>query len=178
MLTQQTLIQGDTLLWNTSNTTYPNNAWTLYVFFNGAITGSFTASAASDGSFNCTASSAFTGALSVGSYRVFEIVSSSSERYTLSETMLTVKANPATIDNGYDSRSHVRKVYEAIQATIEGRATSAEEQITIAGRSLTKIPMSDLLVAYKQYGELVRQEEAADRLNKGLASGNRILVRF
>ena len=179
MLTKITWVNGDTVKWNTSYSDYPSSAWTLTVYLNGFITGSFTGSAASDNiGFNVTASAALTAALATGSYQVTEIATSGSERYTLSTTTITILPNPATADNGYDPRSHVRKVYEAIQACIEGRATSAESSITIAGRSLTRIPMSELLVMYKKYQELVRQEEQAERLNKGLAAGNKVLVRF
>lgn len=179
MLTKTTWVNGDTVKWNTSNSDYPSSAWTLTVYLNGTITGSFTGSAASDNiGFNVTASSTFTGALSTGSYQVIEVVTSGSERYTLSTTTITMLPNPTSVDNGYDARSHVRRVYEAIQACIEGRATSAEESITIAGRSLTRIPMSDLLVMYKKYQELVRQEEQAERIAKGLSAGNKVLVRF
>lgn len=96
-------------------------------------------------------------------------------RYTIDSGELDVRPDPAAPGAGYDPRSHARRVLDAINATIEGRASAADLKVTFAdGRSIERIPHSELLTMRKHYARLVAGE---DRKAKGIGPG-RVLARL
>jgi hypothetical protein len=104
------------------------------------------------------------------------------EVYTLDGTYwsgeVTVLPNPATLAVGTDTRAHAEKVLAAIEAVIEGRATSDQEEMSIAGRSLKRIPFNDLLVIRNKYSGQLASQRAADNLAAGIGAGRRVQVRL
>lgn len=74
--------------------------------------------------------------------------------------------------------SHARTMLGAIEAVLEGRITSDMEQYLIAGRQVTKIPISELIVLHSKYKRDVAREEEAERLKMGLKNKRMIKVRF
>lgn len=99
------------------------------------------------------------------------------DRVTIDRGRLTVAPNFATM-TGHDDRGHVRKVLDAIEATIEGRATADQQEYEILGRKMVKIPVTDLLVLRDRYKAELQRIEAAARIAKGLGGKNRILMRI
>jgi hypothetical protein len=178
MLETNTSYIGDSLEWSSSYSDYPSSTWTLAVYFNGPR--SLVVSGTADGSigFSTFVSASQTAGLLAGQYKVVEVVTSGSRRATVSTTTFEFLSNPALTPAGTDARSHVRKVFEAIKAVIEGRATQAEENISIGGRSLSRTPLAELLKLYKQYEQMVRDEEASEKIAKGMSSGNSVYVRW
>lgn len=76
-----------------------------------------------------------------------------------------------------DTRSQARRTLEAIEATLEGRSTSATAEYEIAGRKMKFIPVTDLLVLRDRYRVDVAREDAATRAAAGLSNPGRIYVR-
>jgi hypothetical protein len=76
------------------------------------------------------------------------------------------------------SKSHAVKMLDAIEAVLEGRITSDVEQYSIAGRQITKIPISELLILHDRYKAAVAQEKAAESIKLGLGNPNKVKVRF
>jgi hypothetical protein len=74
--------------------------------------------------------------------------------------------------------SHATTMLAAIESVLEGRITADVEQYTIAGRSITKIPVEELLKLRSLYRSEVNAEKAADRIARGEGSGHKIKVRF
>ena len=78
---------------------------------------------------------------------------------------------------GHDTRSHVKKVLDALEAMIENKASKDQIYYMIEGRALSRIPPEDLL---KWLG--IYQQKYAEELNaEKRASGkkvNKILVEF
>lgn len=64
------------------------------------------------------------------------------ERKTVERGMATVMPDLTAFSG--DTRSHVKKVLDAIEAVIENRATKDQMSYSIAGRSLSKTPLPDL----------------------------------
>lgn len=114
--------------------------------------------------------------LSAGQYTWVLEASAAGERFVVDRGRCTVYADPST--TGTDLRSHARIVLEAIQAVIENRATKDQASYTIAGRSLSRTPLPDLLMLLDRYKNEVHHEEQAERVAKGLPTRGRILVRF
>ncbi len=77
-----------------------------------------------------------------------------------------------------DTRSHARKVLDAIEASIEGRAGDTVQSYTIGGRQINKMSADELIKWRNYYVAQVQAEDDSDRLANGLPAQNTILVRF
>lgn len=183
MLIQKVWYPGDEVSWQTEEVSnYPSVSWSLIVHIVGPTTASFSGSLVSDvggSGWNATASSAVTVNFTTsGSYAVYESVTSAAIRHTLYVTTIDVKDNPETVGKEYDPRSHIRRIRDSIRAVMEGRATKSDEAIAIAGRSLSRTPLADLVKMLNLYNRLVDEEDQAERISKGLPSGRSIVTRF
>jgi hypothetical protein len=119
---------------------------------------------------------ATTAGYAAGTYDWRARVSKAGEVYTVGEGRLTVRNafSAAT----FDARTHARKTLDAIEAVIEGRASSSTAEYTIAGRSLKHIPVADLLALRDKYRAEVLHEDAAAAVAAGLPDRRRVFVRF
>lgn len=170
---------GDELRFTYNNSLYPSSDWTLTAYFIGLVTGSVVASALDSTQFQVTASSTLTSTFATGSYNVYLAVNRGTERYIVEKTTVNVLPNPATFPVfGTDIRSHTRRVYDALCAVIEGRASQTDLAISIAGRSLQRTPIKDLVSMKNLYEQMLKAEEQKDAVNKGEDAGKQVLVRF
>lgn len=98
-------------------------------------------------------------------------------RYSVSSTTLQILADPTALTATADTRSHARKVLDAIEAVIEGRASVDQEEISLdtggGRRTLKRTPIKDLLELRSIYAAQVRSEEAAAT---GSTVGRRFLM--
>jgi hypothetical protein len=78
----------------------------------------------------------------------------------------------------YDNRSHAKKVLDAIEAVLEGRATRQDQSYSIAGRTLALTPIPDLMKLRAVYKDEYEGEVATANIRIGRASGRKIAVRF
>ncbi|MCP4371631.1 MAG: hypothetical protein GY797_26445 [Deltaproteobacteria bacterium] len=67
---------------------------------------------------------------------------------------------------------------EAIEAILEGRIVSDVESYQIAGRQITKIPVTELLELRKQYKSEISIEEAKQAVKLGTGNPFKIQTRF
>lgn len=174
----QSFTAGDTVKWTKSLPDYPASAgWALaYTFIN--ATGKFSASGTASGSdFDVTISATTSAAIAAGEYYFEGYVTKASERFRVDTGMITVSPNLATVST-FDGRSHARKTLEAIEAVIEGRATTDQQEYSIGNRSLKKMPIADLIVFADKYRTMVNAEDNAAAIAAGRGTKNRILVRF
>ena len=99
-------------------------------------------------------------------------------RQSLGSGQVVIKTDPAAAVQGYDGRSHARKVLESINAVLEGRATKDQEEYTIGSRSLKRTPIADLLVLRDRYVAAVANEDAAAAVASGLPNPRNVGLRF
>ena len=171
-----TIFAGDTLTWSKSLEDYPASAWTLtYSFVRQGKSISVTASAEGN-AHRVSVAASTTATWLPGTYLWTSYATSGSERYTVETGELVIKPNPAA--GGYDTRSYVKRVLDAIEALIEGRAAADVDSYSIGGRSLSKMPIAELLKWRSQYRREYQAEQSADRLARGLGSGRKILTRL
>ena len=104
------------------------------------------------------------------------ITTSGSERYQVRAGTTLVKTNYAT--GAFDSRSHVKKVLDAIEEVIEGRASEDAAALSVAGRSITKMTLEELISARSKYMAQYQVELKAERISAGLGSGSTVRIRF
>lgn len=167
---------GDTAKWIKSLPSYPASAgWVLsYALVSAAQRYTFTAAAQGD-DFLVTVPAATTAAYVAGGYEYRGTVSKAGEVFTVASGRLTVA--PA-FGAAIDASSRARRSLEAIEATIEGRATSATAEYEIAGRKLKYISIPELLQLRDRLRQDVAREDAAAQIAKGMGNPNRIFVRF
>lgn len=182
MTLPSTIIIGDTATWTHSDPAYPASAgWALaYTLINAANKYTVTTTA-SGADHLATIKAADSAAMQAGHYkwlaRVSRTVLAVLEAHTVGEGVVLLQDNFAALET-LDVRSHAVKTLAAIEATLEGRATSATAEYQIAGRALKYIPIPELLAMRDRYKREVLQEQAANRLAAGLPSKGRIFVRM
>lgn len=122
-----------------------------------------------------------TTAWAAGKYTWTEWVEKTGERQTLSSgrTEILLNFDDALAASGYDSRSGVRKVYDALQALLEGKALRGDQlAYTIAGRSLQRLSFDEVTRAHEKYRQLVIAEDRREAAARGVAVGGVYKVRF
>ena len=77
-----------------------------------------------------------------------------------------------------DLRSHAKKVLDAIEAVIENRATVDQSSFSIAGRSLSRMSIDELLTLKNRYKAEYLKEIKEARIKNKQRSGNTIGVKF
>lgn len=171
-----TLAAGDTAKWRKSLPGFPASAgWVLtYTLVTASARVTFTATA--DGDDHLVAvPAATTAGWAAGTYTWRAQVAKAGEVFTVADG--TLRIQPA-FGSATDGRSHARKVLDAIEAVIEGRATSQVGEYQIAGRQLKYIPIPELLTLRDKYRAEVAREDAAQRAARGLPDSRRVYVRF
>lgn len=162
---------GDTAKWRRELPDYPASAgWQLKVALVGQA-GAYNATAAADGDAHAfTIAATTTASWAPGRYVLTEFVVQGAERYTLGTSELQVLPDLAVATTGSDTRTHARKVLDAIEAWLETKAPTAAS-VEVAGRKLANYPLADLLSLRDRYRAEVRRETAG-------AGGGRLLVRL
>lgn len=98
--------------------------------------------------------------------------SSDSARVTVDTGFVTLKSNHAL--DGADPRSHARKVLDAIESVLEGRASKDQEEYSINNRSLKRTPIDQLLSLRDKY----RAEVAAEVARENGTGSRKLLMSF
>jgi hypothetical protein len=173
---------GDTWEWRREDLAadYPAPTWTLTYRFKNAAGGFEIVASASGSFFAVTHAAGTTASIAAGTYDWAAQVANGSAKYTIDSGTLEVLANlfSGTATAANDQRSHNRKALDAIKAVMEGRASVDQQEYTIAGRSLKRTPMADLIMLLNFYEARVNGEIAEENLRNGRAVGNVIRVRL
>ena len=127
------------------------------------------------GVFTAALSSAITRALAPGQYIWILTATKNGERDTLAQGVVDVDPDIAGVTAPIDLRTHARRVLDAIESVLEGRASSDAAQITIANRHIVKTPLPELLTLRDRYKAEVTREDA---LTGRTPFRNKIYVRF
>jgi hypothetical protein len=172
------LYSGDSISWLIALPDYPaSGGWTLK--YNGvSAAGRFAlTSTASGDSHAVAAAKTATAGYTAGTYSLTKYVEhTDGTRVTLAELSLIVKPDLAGKSGAFDNRSHVKKMLDAIEAVLEGTATTDQMEFTIDGTTIKRRSVADLLAIRSKYLEYWRQEQQAANVSGG--NRNKILVRF
>lgn len=158
---------------------YPASTWTLKYWFkkdDGSANFSLTASADGD-DFAVSETAASTATRTAGDYTWVAVVTAGSEAFEVDRGTLKVLPRYDAAAN-LDDRTHAKVVLDAIEAVIENRATKDQEEYSIAGRSLKRTPIAELLKLRQLYRNEVAGEQAAEALRNGNGLGRKIQVRL
>ncbi|MCC8368785.1 MAG: hypothetical protein LN573_01705 [Rickettsia endosymbiont of Oxypoda opaca] len=99
------------------------------------------------------------------------------EQYIVENGEFVIKPNLALLDS-YDGRSHVKKVLDALEATILGKASRDQLSYSISGRSLSRLSPTELLKWRDTYKAEYARNLQEEQLSKGLSGHNLIKIRF
>lgn len=172
---------GDTWRWRREDLAdYPAPTWTLKYRLKNAAGGQEITAAASGAHHEVNVAAATTANYAAGRYQWVAWVEAGAEKYTVDsgeiQVLTDLRAGGATA--AQDTRTHARKVLDALESLIEGKATHDVASYSIAGRALTKMSATELLQWRDHYRQEVRRENAAAVLRKGgRVTGNKLFVR-
>ena len=174
---------GDTVIWQIENlnTDYSNSTHTLTYKFrlenNGSTT--FSVDATADGNnYKITLGASTTASITEGKYNFISYVTRTSDnaRVTVDRGMIEVKPNLASSTS--ETRSHAKKMLDLIESLLEGKATKDVSSYSIAGRSLNKMSVSELLEWRNYYKTEYNREISKQRNENEDGSGNTIKISF
>ena len=163
------LTAGDTWQWTKHVPNYSAaESWQLtYAFRGGQIldllwTTHVTAHA-NGTDFSVTVPATATDDLPSGTYKWAAYVTKAGERHEVDNDVVTVRPNLAVTPVG-GSQTHAEKTLAVIEAALEGRLTSDVQTYTILGRSVEKIPVTELRQLRSQYAAEVWRERHPGQL--------------
>lgn len=177
-----TLVAGDRWAWKRTDlgSDYPPASYALRYAARLESAGTEIAINASESGndYIVEVASATTATYAAGIYhwQAYIIRSADSERVQVGSGTFEVVADRDSAST--DPRSHVKKVLDAIEATIEGRASVDQMGYTVNGRSLQRTPIGDLLTLRDRYRADYLAEQRAERIARGMGGGGKTLVRF
>lgn len=172
--------KGESLSWEKSFSLYPATDWTLIYYFRGAGTG-FDAAATADGTnFLVTIAKTVTAAMTAGNYSFQAFVEKDDEKICVDAGDVIVTQGFASLETSetLDNRSQVKKILDAIDATIEGKASLDQLEYEIGNRRLRRYAMDDLLKLRDTYAKLYAAEIRAEKARKGKSPFKTIKVGF
>lgn len=105
------------------------------------------------------------------------LTNAQSRKFYVDTGRVVSEPNFATLPNGQDNRSHVKRTLDALEAMIEGKANSDQIYYMIEGRALSRIPPQDLMLWYEKYKAMYADELRRERQKHGKVSG-KIYVGF
>lgn len=180
-----TLVLGDYWAWKRDDLadTYPVGSYALTYEFHedsgGGGSHKFTLTATeADDTYYIEAASSTTTGYTVGDYiwEAYITKTADSNRVMVDSGRTTITQNLA--DTNADLRSHAKKVLDAIEAVIEGRATIDQSSFSLGGRSLSRMSVDELMTFRDRYRAEYLKEIKLARIRNGQGTGNTIKVRF
>ena len=175
---------GDRWVWvrKDLNNDYDTDDYSLSYEFNivdgsTAINFTITATEAND-NYYVEVPSTTTANYTKGNYQWYAYITrtSDSERIMIDDGYTEIVDNYATTSS--DVRSHAKTCLDAIEAVIENRASIDQQSMSIAGRSLSRMSIDDLLSFRNYYKAEYLKELKKARAKNNSATGNIIRVRF
>ena len=170
------LQKGDFWAWKKPNlsTDYPLASYSLkYKFYliDGSTASNFTIDATESNNEYIISTSSTT-SQTAGDYRWDAIIKRTSDNVEV------------IIEDGYSTildnavRSHAKIVFDSICAVIENRASIDQSSMSIAGRSLSRMSIDELLTFKDRYKAEWLKEVKMARIKNNEGSGNTIKVNF
>lgn len=168
---------GDTVRWCKFLEDYlAGDGWVVTYALRGASVIDLTAAASGDDHL-ITITAAESAEFAAGNYWWQSYATKAGERFQVDTGNLTIKENLAAATT-FDGRSHVKKVLDALEATIAGKASRDQLSYSIAGRSLSRMSAEDVITWRDKYRAEYQQEVKAEKIRKGLGNNSIIRVRF
>jgi hypothetical protein len=160
------LIAGDSWIFSRDYSDFPRPTWTAIAYFEKADETFNVASTASSTAQLFTITAATSATYSAGRYRVRIRVTDGSSTLTAESAWVVVQLDPAQAGN-QDPRSWARRTLDAVEAFLEGNASTAQASMSIAGRSISRWSLSELMQLRGQLRGEARSEEQGSEAGLG-----------
>jgi hypothetical protein len=168
------LISGDSWAWTLELTDYPSSgSWVTTIFFEKADSSFSVVGTASGTTHSFAVAAATTASYRDGLYGWRARVASGSVVTTVLSGMSQIQFNPGASGNR-DTRSWARRTLEAIEAFLEGNASTAQASMSVAGRQISRWSLTELAT----WRDKLRGEVRAEMVSAGTGKGRDIKVRF
>lgn len=170
---------GETIKFKKSLPNYPaGDGWAVVYKFRGASAG-YDATATADGDAHVVTVPASTTANWAGGMWVYQAwASKSGESYLVTSDQINVVAALPNSSTVVDPRSNAKRILDAIDAMMLGKATLDQQEYQIGTRMLKRIPITELIELRKTYAKLVAGEIIAANVAAGKPKMKTILARF
>jgi hypothetical protein len=156
------LVIGESVSWKWTDSTFPaSDSWELtYTLVN--ADGQIQIVASADGDDHLVEVAAATTAdYDAGTYDWQAHISDGTERYKVAAGVIEIVADFAEEDSGYDARSHAKVMLDALEATLEGRATKTQMRQEYDGVRIEHLTHDELMNARARYKAEYRRELVA-----------------
>lgn len=112
-----------------------------------------------------------------GAYRFQLIAAVGADRHVAQAGTLEIKPDFNELTAGHDFRSHDERMLDAIKEVLEGRIPKDVEEYTIDGRSLTRIPIKELMTLKRSYTLSVQKQKRKEQ-GKSIFKPKMVRVKF
>ena len=178
--TPEKIIIGDTLTFTLSFPDFlPADGWALsFALVTDGNQETFSSSDNGDGTHLINVAGTVTANYTAGEYRYRVRATKGTDVHTVETGRTEIAADYAAADTGLDDREHVKKVLDALEATILGKASKDQASYSIANRSISRMSPTELIEWRNTYRAEYNVMLEADKAAKGQATGRKIRVRF
>ena len=176
----QQAVAGTNWKWQRGLSDFPASTWTLSYYFR-EVTGKYSFDIVATNSsdrFEVNLPFATTNNYAPGVYSGQGFVSKGADKFIVYDNQLEVGANFTLQGVGKDTRSHSQKTLVAIKGLLEGKFVEDASSYSIAGRSITKLDVQQLIDAKNYYEAIVVMEIRNQRAKQGLQTGQVVRARF
>jgi hypothetical protein len=176
----KSFVAGEAVSWRCYEASYlANNGWVLTYNFRSTLADSAVdlVSIADNEHHVVTLLSETTKDYKSGSYSWQCAAKKDEELHIVRQGMLEIKPNLSALTT-FDGRSHVKKMLDALEATLLGKASLDQLSYSISGRSLLRLSPSELLKWRDVYRAEYNRELQQEKIAQNLGVGNLIKVRF
>lgn len=157
--------------WTETLSDYPaDDGWTLkYKGLNASNKIEITAAADGSG-YSIELLPSETADYAAGTYEFYKYVEhTDGEKYQISKYTVDIYANPITADT-LDTRTHARKMFEALESLEIGRATKSQKSFSIAGRAIEYLTPEEIIKWKNYYKRVMNAEEGIPPVRKRLTT--------
>ena len=176
----KSFVAGEAVSWRCYEDLYrANNGWVLTYNFRSTVADSAidVVSVADNEHHVVTLSSETTKDYKAGTYSWQCTAKKDIDLHIVRNSTLVIKPNLSAL-TVFDGRSHVKKILDALEATLVGKASLDQLSYSISGRSLLRLSPSELLKWRDVYRAEYTRELQQEKLEQNLSTGNLIKVRF
>jgi hypothetical protein len=167
------VISGDTWRFTLEFADYPAPTWDL-TFYAENKDSTFSQAAVDSGSNHAfVIDAANTALIKDGKYKWMIRATDGAIVETISSGWIDVVVNPAAAGNK-DRRSWARRTLDALEATLEGRASSDQIAMSVGGRSISRMSLAEL----REWRDILRGEVRTEEQGERAGLGRDIRVRF
>lgn len=98
--------------------------------------------------------------------------------YLVTASTTLIKIDSCNVSDLAYKKGHYRTVLEALEATLESRATKEQSEVQVAGRLVRYLSLSELIQSIQRYKQLAAQEDSENNLAAGNSFSGKIRTRW